>query len=277
MKNETRVYSFVPHARPQANPEEKNELGQNIARIRQQRGLSRPQLAEKLGMTLGGVSAWEYGRTRPDLGSLKRLCEALGVSSDELLGIEGGFCLSPKERELLTSFRNLPQNEQRYVEGLIRLMLGQGENAQAQAEEAASVPAHTRRPRRQIRSFPLSPLSMCAGEGIYLSDGGQGETIRLVACEELKNCDEVVRISGDSMEPRFHDGDLALVQHIGRTGVDDEGFARAGGMHDECVRAHDGHGRDVVGAHSEKRWRDVAAFPQLFAFLDVGLHCDSPR
>ena len=213
MKNETRVYSFVPHARPQANPEEKNELGQNIARIRQQRGLSRPQLAEKLGMTLGGVSAWEYGRTRPDLGSLKRLCEALGVSSDELLGVEGGFCLSPKERELLASFRSLPQNEQGYVEGLIRLMLGQGENAQAQAEEAASAPARTRRPRRQIRSFPLSPLSMCAGEGIYLSDGGQGETIRLVACEELKNCDEVVRISGDSMEPRFHDGDLALVQH----------------------------------------------------------------
>ena len=237
MKNETRVYSFVPHARPQANPEEKNELGQNIARIRQQRGLSRPQLAEKLGMTLGGVSAWEYGRTRPDLGSLKRLCEALGVSSDELLGVEGGFCLSPKERELLTSFRNLPQNEQRYVEGLIRLMLGQGENAQAQAEEAASVPARTRRPRRQIRSFPLSPLSMCAGEGIYLSDGGQGETIRLVACEELKNCDEVVRISGDSMEPRFHDGDLALVQHTqslseGEVGVfviDGEGMIKTYG------------------------------------------------
>ena len=78
---------------------------------------------------------------------------------------------------------------------------------------------------------------MCAGEGIYLSDGGQGETIRLVACEELKNCDEVVRISGDSMEPRFHDGDLALVQHTqslseGEVGVfviDGEGMIKTYG------------------------------------------------
>ncbi len=213
MKNETRVYSFVPHARPAASPEDKNELGASIARIRQQRGLSRPQLAEKLGMTLGGVSAWEYGRTRPDLGSLKRLCEALDVSSDELLGVESGLCASPEERELLLSWRRLPQNEQRYVAGLISLMLGEGINPQAVHSDTAAAPVRTRRPRRQMRSFPLSPLSMCAGEGIYLSDGGQGETIRLVACDALKNCDEVVRISGDSMEPRFHDGDLALVQH----------------------------------------------------------------
>ena len=46
------------------------KLNESIEKARRERAMSRPRLAEKLDVTLGGVSAWEYGRTRPDIDNI---------------------------------------------------------------------------------------------------------------------------------------------------------------------------------------------------------------
>ena len=60
-------------------------LGEKIWRLRESRGLSQEALAEKLEVSRQTVSNWENGRATPDAYKLKQLCEALGVSADELL------------------------------------------------------------------------------------------------------------------------------------------------------------------------------------------------
>lgn len=61
-------------------------LAEKIYALRKKNGLSQEQLAEKVGVSRQAVSKWEGGWSTPDLDKLKALCEAFGVSMDELTG-----------------------------------------------------------------------------------------------------------------------------------------------------------------------------------------------
>ena len=64
-------------------------LGSRIRAAREAKGLTQPQLAEKIGnITPNSVSMWETNRSRPDFDRLSQLCTALNITSDELLGIK---------------------------------------------------------------------------------------------------------------------------------------------------------------------------------------------
>lgn len=57
----------------------------NIKNIREKKMLTQEQLAAKIGVTQGTVSAWEVGFWEPSLYNTKKLASALEVSVDELL------------------------------------------------------------------------------------------------------------------------------------------------------------------------------------------------
>lgn len=58
----------------------------NIRKARKANGLTQVELAEKLGVTQGNLSAWETGRWQPDVESIKHMCDLLNCSADFLLG-----------------------------------------------------------------------------------------------------------------------------------------------------------------------------------------------
>ena len=67
------------------------ELNERIIRVRKAAGLTQEQLGEVVGVSRQAVSKWESGAATPDLATMARLCEALGVSADYLLlGREAG-------------------------------------------------------------------------------------------------------------------------------------------------------------------------------------------
>lgn len=63
-------------------------LGQTLKAARQARGMTQLQLAEALYVTRQTVSNWENGRSEPDLETLGRTAELLGVELSLLLGQE---------------------------------------------------------------------------------------------------------------------------------------------------------------------------------------------
>lgn len=63
-------------------------LGEKIATLRKQRGLTQEQLAESCSVSAQAVSKWENDLTAPDISLLPRLSELLGVTVDELLGVQ---------------------------------------------------------------------------------------------------------------------------------------------------------------------------------------------
>ena len=64
---------------------QKPTMGQRIAQLRKDRGLTQKDLAERMNVTDKAVSKWERDLSCPDIGSLPRLAEVLGVGVETLL------------------------------------------------------------------------------------------------------------------------------------------------------------------------------------------------
>lgn len=60
-------------------------LGAMIAVLRKEKGMTQLDLAQQLGVTDKAVSKWERDLSCPDVNSLPKLAEILGVSVDELM------------------------------------------------------------------------------------------------------------------------------------------------------------------------------------------------
>lgn len=61
-------------------------IGNNIAVLRRQSGMTQAELAEKLNYTDKAVSKWERGESIPDMTVLVQLADMFAVSLDELAG-----------------------------------------------------------------------------------------------------------------------------------------------------------------------------------------------
>ncbi len=61
-----------------------SKLGERIKQLRMRKGLTRATLAERSGISMPSIWAWETDRTVPRLGSLENLAKGLGVSVREL-------------------------------------------------------------------------------------------------------------------------------------------------------------------------------------------------
>lgn len=93
-----------------------------LKRARQKRGLSQTDVAALIGQTQTEYSRYERGVHEPGNENLRRLCLALNVTSDYLLGLDPrdevlfvGQPLSPEEIALLKAFRSCPIDMQRVV------------------------------------------------------------------------------------------------------------------------------------------------------------------
>lgn len=64
-------------------------LGTVISALRKAKGMTQLELADKMNVTDKAVSKWERDISCPDIYSLPRLAEELGVSVDELMQYKG--------------------------------------------------------------------------------------------------------------------------------------------------------------------------------------------
>lgn len=61
------------------------KVGAFIAEQRRKKKLTQAQLAEMLNITDRAVSKWENGKSLPDVGIMRELCDILGITVDDLL------------------------------------------------------------------------------------------------------------------------------------------------------------------------------------------------
>lgn len=63
--------------------------GQKITEKRKEKGYTQKDVAEALNVSVSAVSKWERGLNFPDLSITEELAKILGISTAELLGLEG--------------------------------------------------------------------------------------------------------------------------------------------------------------------------------------------
>lgn len=84
-------------------------IGKRIASLRKGAAMTQEELAEKLGVSPQAVSKWENDLTCPDIMTLPKLAQLLGVSTDELLSGErkAEVAYEPKHRDIRDLFMRL--------------------------------------------------------------------------------------------------------------------------------------------------------------------------
>lgn len=65
----------------------KQTMGEKITELRKAKGMTQKDLAEQMKVTDKAVSKWERNLSCPDINSLPKLAEILGISVDELLQV----------------------------------------------------------------------------------------------------------------------------------------------------------------------------------------------
>ena len=199
---------------------EKRDYAGMIRAARKANGLSQEELAARVGISRNAVAGWETGHSRPDLDLIPKLCLALRLSPVRFFGLREGR-VSELERRAAALFSSLEADDQ-------QVMIWQ--------MEAVADRRHAQRlqeTQRKLIQIFRSNLAAAAGFGGTL-EASSGERVYLLRDPLTEQADEIITVSGRSMEPTFHDGDQLLVQHAseirpGELGVflvDDEGYVK---------------------------------------------------
>ena len=174
----------------------KYNIGEVIAKHRKNKKLSQIELAEKLAeknvsVTNAAISAWEKGNSMPTAESLLAVSEILEINYiyTEFIG-----------ENPLDPFRNLNEQGKKKAFEYITLLEQSGEYEKPRAEIIPFEP--------RIMKIALMPTS--AGTGNYLDDENFTETEVYEPVPE--KADFGVYLDGDSMEPRFKNGQLIWIE-----------------------------------------------------------------
>lgn len=65
----------------------KNDIGDNLRKLRKNAGLSQKQMAKALGISAATLCAYETGKTVPSMSVVVRASEIFHVSTDTILNI----------------------------------------------------------------------------------------------------------------------------------------------------------------------------------------------
>ena len=165
---------------------------------RNELGLSRAALAERLGVSVSAISNYENGVSSPKDDILLRLFDALEVEPNYLF--RDSFtarttALSPGELQFIERYRSLSAKGKLAIGAVLDV-----------AEEDRSGKIVSLPERKAVRQIPLFASPAAAG---YVSPV-LGEEYEMIDAEE-ENAQFAVRISGDSMEPHIADGSIVYV------------------------------------------------------------------
>lgn len=169
------------------------DIGKKLTELRKASGYSQQDVAVLLSkhtapITNRAISKWETGASYPDAYQFIWLCEIYGVTD-----VVGEFLEMGSESPYsgLNSDGVLMANE--FI-ALLRL---------------SDLYSSRKRPASVRRVVPLYDLPVSAGTGVFL-DSGDFESYE--ADDVPPDANFAVRISGDSMEPELHDGQIVYVK-----------------------------------------------------------------
>ena len=175
-------------------------FGTVLKEARKKARIQQKDFAEMLGVSRNTVINWEADKYKPDHELLPEICSLLGVSLNDLFGINDGRSVSRPEFNLILDYRELSDVGKKFAESMLATLLET--ERKAKDEEF----------RKTYRLFGKAATKAAAGTGCDFVDSPL-EPIFIKRNTRNKRADSIVEVSGDSMLPVYHNGDLVYVQH----------------------------------------------------------------
>ena len=221
-----------------ATEQQMNVIGQRIAEARKRAGLSLVKfsdLLEDYGVSVSSVAInkWELGKNIPSCYQLVAVSQALHMEEDLTFYIsnyqpelndEGIKKVADYKADLIASGRYKPQSKRSIIKYI---------------------------------DMPVSNLAVSAGTGEFFEEGNF-EMISFPESSVPAGAEFGIRISGDSMEPVYHDGQIVWVQQCDRVPVGQVG-----------VFIYDGQGYLKVYDEQEPDEADAEDFTDSYGNLHM--------
>ena len=190
------------------------DIVEKIKSIKHAKRITNEDLSARSGIPLGTVNKLLSGSVaEPKLSTVLSMCSVLGCKLSDLIGESD----TASSDSIMNKFNALDAHGKELVSLII------------EKEYERCVPA----PKQAVITRPVSSrraivlhlfdLPVSAGTGVYL-DGESSENIEIEYSEKTRDADFALRISGNSMMPKYSDGDVILVNskvspEIGELGV----------------------------------------------------------
>ena len=188
-------------------------LNEFINKRRKELNMSIDDLVAESGIPKGTLSKITAGiNTNPTLSTVETLCKALKCSINDAVGYDSETdSFSSSELKMIKKYRALDEHGKKIVDFIL------DEEYKHSSEEQNEV--------YQTNCLVLTMYedAVSAGTGEYLNDGRCVE-VTVDETPLTERADFILRISGDSMEPTYHDGDKVLVEsttelNVGEIGI----------------------------------------------------------
>lgn len=213
-----------------------------IKKIKSSKKITNEQLSEMTGIPLGTLSKiMAEISDSPKFSNILAICEALGCSVNYIVTGEpdndNNYTLESGEIRLIENYRQLDTHGRELValvlnketERITKANYGIGSETLSRSAKIITPrrPKNTYIPSPSVingrRSISLYDMPVSAGRGMYL-DSDTAEEINIPDTPKTQVADYALRISGNSMEPKYHNGDILLIQNCDSVEVGELGI-----------------------------------------------------
>lgn len=172
------------------------DFSERLKKLRKEAGLTQKELSENLNVAQPRILEWEKGKRNPNKRSLEKIASYFNVSVSYLLG----------ETNVRSSFE------------IIEIMENLSEFRQEKTVNFARQELKDQEEENNIIQFKSSLIPYEVEEEQALSAGyGEGYTNTYTKETVYWNkdiaYDRAIRIKGESMEPEYHYGEIALIKY----------------------------------------------------------------
>lgn len=199
-------------------------IGSRIRELRGKKNLTQEELASMINVTKGAIANYENEVSSPKIELMYRLfevleCDANYLYQDEMKERYKGKATPDEFDGLVKKFRRLDQHGQETV-----LIILDRELERVNQLDLALSTQEEEAPEYPVRIISYYQRLASAGTGQVVFDDVPVDLIEVPDLPEYKAADYAIGVNGDSMEPRYHDGDILLVQStpdltVGQFGV----------------------------------------------------------
>ncbi len=207
-----------------------------IKYLKSKKKITNERLSEMTGIPLGTLSKLVAGISdSPKLDNVIAIAEALGTSVDYIATGKpentNNATLNNEEISVIEEYRKLDYWGKSAVGAVLREESNRVANTASADTAQQSIFSQDKilrsksgkNNRQNKRSILLYDLPVSAGTGEYL-DSDNAEHISVSWNEKTAVADYALRVSGNSMEPNYHDQDILLIQGVNEVGVGELGI-----------------------------------------------------
>lgn len=190
-------------------------IGSRLKLRREELGLTQTELAKLVGVSKGSIGNYESEISSPNENILIKLFSALDCDANYLYYDDinkSNDSISNTELQHIKKYRALDEHGKKIVDFVLN------EEYERSTEQESGEIIQT-----NCLVLTMYEDAVSAGTGEFLSDGRCVE-VTVDETPLTERADFILRVSGDSMEPTYYDGDKVLVENAAELNVGEIGI-----------------------------------------------------